>query len=94
MQFQDMCPKPNETIKNPLSKKSHHGELQGIPGLFSAFTDEPDLDEKWSVVTFPVDFDSSSYGSKNDKDQLYFREFCESYLCIFKEIYDFLSRFF
>lgn len=75
-----MCPKPNETIKNPLSKKSHHGELQGIPGLFSAFTDEPDLDEKWSVVTFPVDFDSSSYGSKNDKDQLYFRKSCGSSL--------------
>lgn len=67
----DMCPKPNET-RNALSKKSHVEELEGIPGLFKALTDEADEEEKWSIFTFPVDFDAALYGAKMDKDFKYY----------------------
>lgn len=73
MHFQsvtDMCPKPNDT-KNALSKKSHVEELEGIPGLFKALTEEADEEEKWTIFTFPVDFDAALYGAK-DKEVKYF----------------------
>lgn len=71
----EMCPKPNDT-RNALSKKSHVEELDEIPGLFKALTDEPDIEEKWSIFTFPVDFDAALYGSKMDTDfKTYMREF-------------------
>lgn len=66
-----MCPKPNET-RNALSKKSHVEELEGIPGLFKALTDEADEEEKWSIFTFPVDFDAALYGAKMDKEFKYY----------------------
>jgi len=66
----DMCPKPNDT-RNALSKKSHVEDLEGITGLFSALTEEPDGDEKWRTFTFPVDFDSALYGNKLEKDIKY-----------------------
>lgn len=65
-----MCPKPNDT-RNALSKKSHVEDLEGIPGLFSALTEESDLEEKWRTYTFPVDFDSALYGNKMDKETKY-----------------------
>lgn len=69
--FKDMCPKPNET-RNALSKKSHVEELGGIPGLFKALTDEADEEEKWTIFTFPVDFDAALYGAKLDKEFKYY----------------------
>lgn len=71
LQRTDMCPKPNET-RNALSKKSHVEELEGIPGLFKALTDEADEEEKWSIFTFPVDFDAALYGAKMDKEFKYY----------------------
>lgn len=62
-----MCPKPNDT-RNAISKKSHVEELEGIPGLFSALTEEADIEDKWSIFSFPVDFDSALYGNKVDKE--------------------------
>lgn len=70
-----MCPKPNET-RNALSKKSHVEELEGIPGLFKALTDEADEEEKWTIFTFPVDFDAALYGAKMDKDFKYYLSEC------------------
>lgn len=69
----DLCPKPSDS-KNPLSKQSHYEELEGIPGLFNALLDDPD-DEKWSVFTFPVDYDSSLYGAATKDSQFYMRKF-------------------
>lgn len=63
----DLCPKPNETRVNPLSKQSHSETLEDhIPGLFSALIEDSD-EEKWSVFTFPVDFDvqTMSHSQKN-----------------------------
>lgn len=65
-----MCPKPNDT-KNALSKKSHVEELEGIPGLFKALTEEADDEGKWTIFTFPVDFDAALYGPK-EKDLKYY----------------------
>ncbi|XP_055683051.1 protein twisted gastrulation [Lutzomyia longipalpis] len=67
----EMCPKPNET-KNALSKKSHVEELEGVPGLFNALTDEADIDEKWTIFTFPVDFDAALYGAKLDREHTFY----------------------
>lgn len=66
-----MCPKPNET-RNALSKKSHVEELEGIPGLFKALTDEADEEENWKVFSFPVDFDAALYGAKMGTDVKYY----------------------
>lgn len=66
-----MCPKPNET-RNALSKKSHVEDLEAIPGLFKALTAEPDDEIKWSIFSFPVDFDTALYGAKLDKDTKYY----------------------
>lgn len=65
-----MCPKPNNT-RNALSKKSHVGELEAIQGLFSALTEsDPDGNDenadKWSIVNFPVDLDSTAYEKNED----------------------------
>lgn len=69
----DLCPKPSDT-KNPLSKQSHYEKLEGIPGLFDALLDDPD-DDKWSVFTFPVDYDSSMYGAETKDLQFFTRKF-------------------
>lgn len=69
-----MCPKPNDT-RNALSKKSHVEEIEGIPGLFRTLTEEPDIERRWSIFTFPVDFDAALYGSKFDMDtKVYLRK--------------------
>lgn len=50
-----MCPKPTETRN--VSRQSHIEDLEGIPGLFKALTEETDEDEdKWTTFTFPIDF--------------------------------------
>lgn len=50
-----MCPKPTETRN--VSRQSHVEDLEGIPGLFKALTEEDDEDDdKWTTLTFPVDF--------------------------------------
>lgn len=69
----DLCPKPNETRLNPLSKQSHSETLDDhIPGLFSALLDDSD-EEKWSVFVFPVDLDSKSIShSQNNVLREYF----------------------
>jgi len=57
----DLCPKPNVTI-HELSKKSHVEDLDDkIPTLFQALTDQDDTQGRWSVVTFPVDIDMTSF---------------------------------
>lgn len=66
----DLCPKPSD-VKNPLSKQSHYEALEGIPGLFNALLEDPD-DDKWSVFTFPVDYDTSLYANTKDS-QFYMR---------------------
>lgn len=70
--FPDLCPKPNDT-KNSLSKQSHYEQLEGIPGLFNALLEDSD-DEKWSAFTFPVDYDTSLYGSDTKDSQFYMRK--------------------
>lgn len=78
----DLCPKPNDT-RNALSKKSHVEELEGIEGLFNALTVEPDIEEKWSIFSFPIDFDSAMHGAKMDKDVKYMtREYWNLHLFI------------
>lgn len=66
-----MCPKPNET-RNALSKKSHVEDLEGVPGLFKALTeDADDEDDKWTIFSFPIDFDAVIHGGKGDKEYKY-----------------------
>lgn len=61
-----MCPKPTETRN--VSRQSHVEDLEGIPGLFKALTEETDEDEdKWSTFTFPVDFQTVLVSSKGEK---------------------------
>ncbi|XP_026320912.1 protein twisted gastrulation-like [Hyposmocoma kahamanoa] len=56
----DMCPKPNDT-RTELSKTSYVEELDdGVPGLFSALTIDPDPQERWLSITFPTDIDISA----------------------------------
>ncbi|XP_050295472.1 twisted gastrulation protein homolog 1-like isoform X2 [Anthonomus grandis grandis] len=64
----DMCPKPNVT-NNPLSKKSHVEDLESIPGLFNALTEEDNnthSHDKWKSITYPVDIDISQYANKKE----------------------------
>merc|ERR1711983_553422 len=57
----DMCPKPNVTI-HELSKKSHVEDIEeNSPTLFQALTDQDDAQGRWSVVTFPIDLDMTSF---------------------------------
>lgn len=52
-----MCPKPNIT-SNALGKKSHVEDLpEPIMTLFYALVSEPDLQERWESLTYPIDFD-------------------------------------
>jgi len=52
----DMCPKPNITT-NALSRKSHVEDLpEPIMTLFYALVSEPDLQQRWESLTFPVDY--------------------------------------
>merc|ERR1712168_1227603 len=63
----DMCPKPNVTI-HELSKKSHVEDLEdNIPTLFQALTDQEDAQNRWAIVTFPVDIDMSAFLPVNKK---------------------------
>lgn len=62
----EMCPKPTETRN--VSRQSHVEDLEGIPGLFKALTEEEDEDEdKWKTFTFPVDFQTVLVSPKGDK---------------------------
>lgn len=56
VEFSEMCPKPTETRN--VSRQSHVEDLEGIPGLFKALTEDEDDgdDDKWSTIIFPVDF--------------------------------------
>jgi len=57
----DMCPKPNVTI-HELSRMSHREPLEGsIPTLFQALTAQSDVQARWSIVTFPIDIDTSAF---------------------------------
>lgn len=63
----DMCPKPNVTI-HELSRMSHRETLEkSIPTLFQALTAQSDPQARWSIVTFPIDVDTSSYQPTGDK---------------------------
>merc|ERR1711997_374438 len=63
----DMCPKPNVTI-HQLSKKSHVEDLEdNIPTLFQALTDQEDAQNRWSIVTFPIDIDMTAFQPINKK---------------------------
>lgn len=54
-----MCPKPNQTNHNILSKRSHVEDfMEPIPELFQALMgSEPDAQGRWITVTFPIDVD-------------------------------------
>ncbi|XP_014361954.2 protein twisted gastrulation [Papilio machaon] len=66
----DMCPKPNDT-QTELSKSSHVEELtDGVPGLFAALTSEPDPQQRWLSITYPVDIDLSAYRPGNPERQV------------------------
>lgn len=75
-----MCGTQNATEKaNNLSSKSHVEELDGIPNLFDALTDEQADDDdplpQWTIMKFPVDFDSHFFGANNHKQfQTYMRK--------------------
>merc|ERR1712212_1064570 len=63
----DMCPKPNVTI-HELSRMSHREPLEGsIPTLFQALTAQSDAQARWSIVTFPIDIDTSSFQPSGTK---------------------------
>lgn len=65
-----MCPKSSDTRN--VSRQSHVGDLEGIPGLFQALTEGSDEDEdKWSTFTFPVDFEAVLLGPKGEKEYKY-----------------------
>lgn len=69
----DMCPKPNST-QTVSSKKSHVEELESVPGLFKALTEDMGVsdndDDEWTVFTFPVDIDAVLYDGKTDAADL------------------------
>lgn len=63
----DMCPKPNVTI-HELSRKSHVEDLaENIPQLFQALTTEADAQNRWAIVTFPVDINQAAFLPTNKK---------------------------
>merc|ERR1712112_248539 len=63
----DMCPKPNVTI-HELSRMSHRETLEkNIPTLFQALTAQSDPQARWSIVTFHIDVDTSSYQPSTDR---------------------------
>lgn len=69
--FTDMCPKPNDT-QTELSKTSYVEELgDGVPGLFAALTSDPDPQQRWLSITYPVDIDISAYRAVPEKQVVY-----------------------
>lgn len=70
----EMCPKPSDTRN--VSRQSHVGDLEGIPGLFQALTEVTDEDDqdKWTIFTFPVDVENVLVGSKGDKEKYILRK--------------------
>jgi len=53
----DMCPKPNITT-NELSRKSHVEDLSdSVVNLFTALVSEPDIQQRWESLTYPIDLD-------------------------------------
>ena len=66
----DMCPKPNVTI-HELSRMSHREGLEeSIPTLFQALTAQSDAQSRWSIVTFPIDIDTSAFQPAGAKPAL------------------------
>lgn len=66
-----MCPKPNDT-SSPLSKKSHVEDFEDdVPAVFQALTAEPDNNELWTTITFPVDHDLTVFSPKLEKEIKY-----------------------
>lgn len=52
-----MCPKPNVTI-DELSRKSQVEDLSdSLVTLFTALVSEPDPQQRWESLTYPIDFD-------------------------------------
>lgn len=78
-----MCPKPTETRN--VSRQSHIEDLEGIPGLFKALTEESDDEEdKWTTFTFPVDFQAVLFSPKGEKPYKYIlRKFCKKIIIRF-----------
>ncbi|XP_063366693.1 protein twisted gastrulation [Cydia amplana] len=68
----DMCPKPNDTA-TALSKTSYVEELaaDSVPVLFSSLTSDPDPEERWLSITYPVDLDISAYRPAKDNQLVY-----------------------
>jgi hypothetical protein len=74
-----MCPKPNDT-SSALSKKSHVETYSDpIPALFTALMSEADTQERWTTVTFPVDFYTDPYRPKLEKE---FKYWTRKSLCL------------
>lgn len=58
----DMCPKQNETVRSNTTSLVE--DMDGIPGLFSALTIEPDDKLRWVAYTYPVDYAEASFKDK------------------------------
>jgi len=64
----DMCPKPN-IAKHNISQKSHVEDLPSTSShtLFQALTKETDYNNRWSIVTFPIDLPTAAYKPTSKK---------------------------
>lgn len=67
----DMCPKPTDTPFKLTNASSVEELGDGVPGLFAALTIEPDPDERWLSITYPIDFDLNAYRSASDRQLVY-----------------------
>lgn len=64
-----MCPTLNNTGSE--LKKSHvHDFPEPVISLFEALTVEPDIEERWTAFTFPIDIDISMLSNSMPKDMV------------------------
>jgi len=64
----EMCPEPNVTV-DELSKKSQVEDLpDSVVTLFTALVSEPDTQQRWESLTFPIDLDIDMFKPDFQKD--------------------------
>lgn len=88
----EMCPKPNQTNHNALSKRSHVEDfMEPIPELFQALMgSEPDAQERWITVTFPIDVDlNNAYKPSFEKEIKYRTQYSEQEVVPRKDVVTF-----
>ncbi|KAG5869987.1 hypothetical protein JTB14_026379 [Gonioctena quinquepunctata] len=60
-----LCPNLNDSTE--LSKKSHVEDFdKGVPDLFTAMTEYPDILQRWDAKTFPIDIGHNTYIPKEE----------------------------